>query len=743
MPQIAGPIAAAVKAVILAVAGTSTVATAAAQVASTAILALGGASGVGSFISAWGTVASFASLAMGPPKVSAGSSGGPVGIKLDPEAPAPIVLGRTAAGGNIVYRNTWGRNNRYLGVLEVLSIGGPVEDIEEFWVNGEQVPSFTGTPPAATGNYADFIWQYEKLGDHNETAFTFTAADWDGETPPGWTSAHKLSGMAKVFTIFRWKKTAENPKFPGGMPKHYTVLKGVKAYDPRKDSTYPGGSGSHRLATPSTWEWTENPYLIALKWLYGLYANGVRVAGVGSPWASIDVAAYVAGANVADANGWTVGGVVNTADDKWEVLAAILQAGGGLPISLGATISCLVKTPKTSTFNVTAADVTSEVEIVNTLPRRARFNRVIPKFRSEDHAWQVVPAAAISVAAYLTADAGEIRTREVSLPLVQAVDQAAQLAYYDLADTREGLVFTVNCGPRMLNARVGDCCTVQLPTIGYASQKCLVIGREVDPMSLQVTLTLRSETDAKHALALSQTGTAPPAPSLPVGDPSTIDQPDADDWTATGGLAANGAPAVILTGTVDNDMAVAMVVEYKKAADSTWIPFGGDLPASTTRVEIAPLASNTSYDTRVSYRNSFGALSTPRTEAAVTTGVGGQGGAVIPVYFEPTYPLSAPVENQIAVAAHTAHLPDGSAVSHPSATLSSGVLDDTTYGVFRDRSAGAYVYSALPSSAHMADPDNILIGWQRTQVSGGGFTAPDPPPSGTGGSGGFNPPNIP
>jgi len=38
------------------------------------------------------------------------------------------------------------------------------------------------------------------------------------------------------------------------------LFSGRKLYDPRKDSTA-GGSGSHRLATPSTWEYSDNPAL--------------------------------------------------------------------------------------------------------------------------------------------------------------------------------------------------------------------------------------------------------------------------------------------------------------------------------------------------------------------------------------------------------------------------------------------------------------------------------------------------
>lgn len=631
MPHIAVAVAVAFKAAAVAVIGTSAVATAVTGAITGGIMALGGAAGLGSFITAWSTVASIASMAM-QPKVSAGQSGGPVSIKLDPDAGVPVIFGETISGGNVVYRATWGGDaTKWLGVMTVHSAGGPIEDIGPLYVRDELV-SFAGSPANAVGAYADHLYQYTKVGAVPETAFDILHTAHGGDELPEWTSAHKLSGLATALTVHRWRPRI----YPQGLPKMYRIPKGVKCYDPRLDTTYPGGSGAHRSATSSTWAWSENPYICALAWLMGRFENGKKVWGCGVPIANIDVAAFVTGANVADANGWTVGGIVYTNDDKFEVLAALLQAGGGLPVSRGASISCMINTPQTSVFNVTAADVAGQVQIVGTLPRRARFNRVIPKYRSFAHHGQIVAALAVSQAAYVTADGGETRTRESNLPLVQDVDQAAQLAGYDLANTREGLVFTIPCKPSMLNARVGDCGTVQLPELGYASQKCVVIGREFDPDSFIVTLTMRSETDAKHAWALALAGTPPPDPVLDPGD-GTIAAPGASAWTATGGTIGTGGaiwPAVIVTGAVDNDNAQWIVVEYKKAADSIWSTWGA-FPRDQVRFEIAPLQSATSYDTRISYISAGGVPGNPTTEAAVTTGA-----AVTepPTTYEPPLP---------------------------------------------------------------------------------------------------------
>lgn len=63
-------------------------------------------------------------------------------------------------------------------------------------------------------------------------------------------------------------EVSRDPKdFPHGLQDMKFEVDGAQFYDPRKDSTV-GGIGNHRLDDPLTWEWTENPVLIAFWWEY-------------------------------------------------------------------------------------------------------------------------------------------------------------------------------------------------------------------------------------------------------------------------------------------------------------------------------------------------------------------------------------------------------------------------------------------------------------------------------------------
>ncbi|MGK2287299.1 phage tail tip fiber protein [Pedomonas sp. V897] len=461
--------------------------------------------------------AGLVSMATGLTAPKPSVSGSPTKFMADPQAPIPYAIGRTMNRGNIIYQKTHTSPgkvpNDRLTMVVILSGGGPVQEIEAFYANKALV-SFSSAG-AATGSFADYMWQRRQLGQCPEPA-ALSVSSGDGSPPPGWSSAHKLSGYAAAIWTLRWDSKGE--KFPSGVPEPGWVGKWVKVYDPRLDSTYPGGSGPCRPLQESTYVWSRNPFLHGLTWCLGRWQNGKRVLGMGVPIDGIDVAAFVEGANVADANGWRAGGVVYSTDSKWQVLKQMLQAGGGEPIRQGAKISCIVNAPKVSLATVTTNDLAGECRVAATQSRRDRINAAIPRYRSEAHDWEIISADKIRVQQHIDEDGGE-RCREIDMPLVQVETgqsnaQPGQLARYAIENSREFGPIVLTLKPRWMGYRPGDCITVNLPELRLVNQACLVLTRSLDPQTGIVTLTCRSETAGKHAFALGQTATPPPTPGV-------------------------------------------------------------------------------------------------------------------------------------------------------------------------------------------------------------------------------------
>lgn len=527
-----------------------------------------------------------AASALMQPQVGAGGS--PIAFKADPAAPISGVMGRFGVGGRQLHANVWGKGNLYLSFATALSLG-PISGVAEFKAN-DLVVNFPG-PNGLAENvepYKDKMWMTYRLGLPSDTALQPPPGVPDGS--PGmteWTTAHKAPMVASSFWTLR--NNSKRASYEGGVPKPNWTLLGMLVWDPRLDSTYPGGSGSQRRDDWTTWAYSECPQLHALAWARGHHKLNVdgsidrtkRLAGIGAPDTAIDIASLVEGANIADANGWKISGEWTTSDDKWQVLAAMLQAGGAVPLNRGAQIGCMTEAPRASILTLTQEDIVGSVRIGVMASRRDRPNTIIPRYRSEPHKWEEVPAGAVSAATYVTQDRGEPRSREVSYRYVRQAKQAAELAAYDLANARETLRPSIPAKPYLLGLRAGDAFTIEAPETGMNGQKVVLIRRPFDPTSAIVTLECRSETDAKHPWALGQSANPPASPSLTAVDP-TPPPPDETEWTAVAGAITGDdgseVPAIVLTGGMDAEVADWIIVEYRPVGATDWTPAGVEGP---------------------------------------------------------------------------------------------------------------------------------------------------------------------
>lgn len=518
--------------------------------------AAGAVSVAGVSVGTLSAIATGLSLAAGLlQKKPSGSSftGSQTEFTLDPSAGIPYAMGRTYTAGNIVHIDAYGAGdkpkNPYQSIVTVWSGGGPIQGYDSFLADFSPV-AFT-EDRNAVGYYYTYLHLSRQNGacpEANNLSSHFAGF-------PDWSGDRRLSGYAAGIWTARLDKNGT--RFASGLPKLGVVLHGVLVYDPRQDSTYPGGSGPCRYGIESTYVGgaaAENPWCHFITFAAGRWQNGKRVMGVGLPKEGIDFAPIVEAANIADANEWKIGGVIDSTEDKFNVLKMIAQAGGGEVSWNGARLSCAISAPKVSVGTIGVDDLADgKITIPAMQSRRQRINGVIPRIRSESNQWQVVPLSVVRVADYVTVDGGE-RTKEVTFRLVQQPDQGAQLGAYEIMNARELGPITIPCKPHMLNYKAGDALTINLPDQGLNGRLCVIKKRRLDPASGIVELTLMSETSAKHSYAMTRTGSPPPTPSLKT--------PEENDAVA----ASTGAQAAkrLLTQTVsypltsdDDSVAVA------------------------------------------------------------------------------------------------------------------------------------------------------------------------------------------
>lgn len=429
--------------------------------------------------------------------------------------PQPYLMGRCYSGGVKLYDVGYGGKingvyNPYRFMVIGYSCCGPVEELEALQFDYQTI-SFDGSGEAV-GYYSEYFWRDYQLGERPEA---------DALSPhfsgtPQWGSSYKLSGHAAIGHSFIWSKKGK--RFTGGqIPAIGAIWKGVKVYDPRLDSTYSGGSGSHRIADESTWEYSRNPALHALTYAYGRYVNGVKVFGVDLGEAAIDIDQAVAWANTCDTNGWYVDGTIYEPGDKWNNLKRICECGAAEPLLEGGMLHFDYQAPRTSLGTIGSDDL-ADGQLTSRFGRawKERKNTLVPRYRSEVHQWNYVQSAALSRAAWVTAD-GEVKSDERQWDLVTDKDQVAQLGMYALFQMREAGPISFTCKPHMRAYGPGDCLTLleELGAHPDGQVKVVIRRRSIDPISGTVTFECEAESDAKHTISLNESGTAPDTLTIP------------------------------------------------------------------------------------------------------------------------------------------------------------------------------------------------------------------------------------
>lgn len=202
---------------------------------------------------------------------------------LNETATTPEERQATVAAENALIRILYGRGRLGAGILNVLALGTDWV-IQAVWCRGENDAIESTT--LDDKELPDGVTVTHYLGTATQTVNATMVAAFAALAPP---IAYTDTLPHICYSVFRIPETALS-----GFPSLHAVIRGLKCYDSREDSTN-GGSGAQRLADPSTWTWTECPALHEAD----LIASSAYGAGKELNWASV--------ASTADANDATVG----------------------------------------------------------------------------------------------------------------------------------------------------------------------------------------------------------------------------------------------------------------------------------------------------------------------------------------------------------------------------------------------------------------------------------------------------
>ncbi len=221
-------------------------------------------------------------------------------------APRKLVFGTTAMAADLRYVEPSGTGQRFVDAIIHLA-SHRCTSVDEIRIDDKVAWTAAG---GVQGIFAGFM-TVEVILETSASAFHTVNGG------ANWGSAQRMTGCCTMRLRFdrQGTKKAESP-FSAGVPTQLlTIGKGLPVYDPRRDSTVPGGSGPHRIDNQATWQFTDgatdlgnNPALQCLAYLIGWRVLGQVSVGLGLPPSRVDLEAFAAAANICDESILLVGG---------------------------------------------------------------------------------------------------------------------------------------------------------------------------------------------------------------------------------------------------------------------------------------------------------------------------------------------------------------------------------------------------------------------------------------------------
>lgn len=187
--------------------------------------------------------------------------------------PQTIVLGTYGVAGQLEYSNTWGNDgetpNAYL--VDVISLSDyQITEVSALWIDSKSV-SLPGTGLATPGypipefDAGGKHYAYYRFRDGSQsTVLTYLTDKFGADAKRPWEDDMVGEGIAYAVQTARI-----NEGFYTDFPRYMYEMQGAPVFDPR-ESTAAGGSGSQVWGTFSTYEFSDNPIVLALNILMGI-----------------------------------------------------------------------------------------------------------------------------------------------------------------------------------------------------------------------------------------------------------------------------------------------------------------------------------------------------------------------------------------------------------------------------------------------------------------------------------------
>lgn len=414
-----------------------------------------------------------------------------------------IIYGEASVSGPVIYNNLSGENGEYLWFVLAMA-DGEVDSLTSVWLDGDEIPEadITWTPGiggadgSGTGNVSTAKWIGENSRNAVQIFYTLGHADQvvmakiNDVFTTDWSDFHRLRGIAYVVVKLLYNQDTETV-WEGGAPNNIkAVMKGRKVYDPRMDSTrvidsttspITYGSGVHRVDSPSTWEWSDNPALCIADYLVMLMnvsaTTGINWETIAASADDCDVQVLVPPDDSPShyETRFTCNGVLSMGASHKDNLDSLLSScDGKLSYSEGKW-RLRVSVWEASSVSFDEDDLAGPVEVRGSAPKAERFNTVRGVYVDPDRNYQPVEFPHITHSTYVTRDAGRTLTRDLELPMTNSATMAQRIAIRLLEQSNNQIIAKIRTNARGAKSAIGDVVSLTVNRFSWSAKTFRVI----------------------------------------------------------------------------------------------------------------------------------------------------------------------------------------------------------------------------------------------------------------------------
>ena len=371
-----------------------------------------------------------------------------------------IIYGRARIGGNVVYLESTGDDNKYLWLVIAVA-GHEIDAYEQVWFNDKKIWD-GGSYVSDWGSYVSISF---KDGSQTTADSGLVAAS------TKWTSDHKLLDTAYMVV----KLTYDQEQFAQGLPNISTVVRGKKVWHPSHSSPV----------------WSQNPALCVRDYLtdtkYGLGESSSNIASINTALGVCDEAVDLAAGGTQPR--YTLDGVIDTGNSikanienmVGSMIGRLVYSGGKFEIHAGEYVA--------PTVTIDESMMIGEISVQTKQSRRSAYNGVKGVFLSEEDNYILADYPAQISSTYAAQDGDPIY---LDMPLPYTVNnvRAQRIAQLALRRSRQQESITIPCNLNALKFKVGDNISVTNTRLGYSAKVFEVVGYSMGFSSDQMVVNV-------------------------------------------------------------------------------------------------------------------------------------------------------------------------------------------------------------------------------------------------------------